>query len=109
MNAKRITEITIEATESVTIRRAAGSVRMVCSACDPAGEMVTLDQACTLSRIGARALFRLIEAGALHFQETESGSVFICLHSLQIAAQQISGGLNPPQNQTPNQTKEISS
>ena len=105
MNAKRITEITIEATESVTIRRPAGSVRRLCSACEPAGEMVTLDQACALSRIGARDLFRKIEAGALHFQETETGSIFICLHSLQAAAQQISGGLNPP----PNPTKEISS
>jgi hypothetical protein len=105
VNARRITEITIEATESVTLRRAAGSVRMACPACDPSGEMVTLDQACALSRIGARDLFRQIEAGTLHFQETESGSIFICLHSLQAAAQQITGGLKPP----PNQTKEISS
>jgi hypothetical protein len=105
VNARRITEITIEATESVTIRRTAGSVRIACSECDPAGEMVTLEQACALLRVGVRAICREIEIGNLHFQETESGSIFICLRSLQNAAQQISGGPNPP----PIQTKEISS
>lgn len=105
MNVRRITEITIEASESVTIRRTAGSVRMACAECEPAGEMVTLDQACALSRVGARTLFREIEAGRLHFQETESGSIFICLRSLEGAAQQIIGNPNSPTNQT----KEISS
>lgn len=105
MNARRITEITIEATESVTIRRAAGSVRIACPQCEPAGEMVTLDEACALFRVGVRSLCREIEAGRLHFQETASGSIFICLHSLERAAQQISGNPNPPNNPI----KEISS
>jgi hypothetical protein len=105
VNARRITEITFEATESVTIRRSAGLVRIACKECEPAGEMVTLDQACALSRIGARAIFREIEAGRLHFQESESGSILICLHSLERAAQQISSNPNPPTNQI----KEISS
>lgn len=105
MTARRITEITIEATESVTIRRSAGSVRPVCIACEPAGEMLTLNEACALSRMGARNLFREIEAGRLHFHETESGSIFICLHSLQRVQQQLCT-LPNPQAKT---IKEISS
>ena len=105
MNSRRITEITFEATESVTIWRAAGSVRTVCTECEPAEEMVTLDEAFVLSRIGARALFREIESGRLHFHEIGSGSIVICLHSLERAVQQTSS--NPKLSTNPN--KEISS
>lgn len=45
--------------------------------------MVTPNEAAALFHIGIRAICREIEAGRLHFQETASGSVLICLDSLQ--------------------------
>jgi len=48
--------------------------------------MVTPSEAAALFGVGIRAICREIEAGRLHFQETASGSVLICLVSLQQAA-----------------------
>jgi hypothetical protein len=67
--------------------------------------MVSLDQAFALFHFGTRAICREIETGRLHFQETDSGSLLICLDSLQKVAQQSPGNSNPPINQI----KEISS
>jgi hypothetical protein len=45
--------------------------------------MVSPEEAAGLMRLNVRWIYRLIEAGALHFQETAAGSVWICLESLR--------------------------
>jgi excisionase family DNA binding protein len=45
--------------------------------------MVTPDQAAQLCRVTTRTIYRRIEAGRLHFTETEKGFSLICLQSLE--------------------------
>jgi len=49
--------------------------------------MVTPEVAAGLVRVTARAVYRSVEAGQVHYTETAEGQVLICLRSLQ---QQIS-------------------
>lgn len=53
--------------------------------------MVTPGEAASLFRVGVRTIYREVEAGRFHFLETDSGSVLICLDSLQKAALPSSG------------------
>ena len=59
----------------------AKSLYSLCSACGDEVRMVTIDQAAALTRISSREIYREVEAGMLHFIETE-GSVLICFNSL---------------------------
>ena len=83
MKARRITEITLETNETITIRRSANTSRIPCPQCGSQTARVTPDQAATLCRVGIRTIYREIEAGRLHFHESPSGSLLICLDSLQ--------------------------
>jgi len=44
--------------------------------------MLRPDEAAALCATSARAVYRLIENGALHFLETGDGFVLVCLNSL---------------------------
>ena len=44
--------------------------------------MVGAEAAAALTGLSQRAVFRLIEAGRLHFSETPRGAPLICLNSL---------------------------
>jgi hypothetical protein len=45
--------------------------------------MLTPEEISMLSATSARALYRRVEEGKLHFIETEGGLLFVCLASLQ--------------------------
>jgi hypothetical protein len=83
VKARRVTEITVQTDEAFIIRRRAGSVQVCCAHCGSGVPMVTPEEAAALFRVGVRAIYREIEAGQLHFQETPGGSVVVCLDSLQ--------------------------
>ena len=106
VKARRITEITVETDETFTIRRSADSVRVPCPQCGSLSAMVTPNEAAALFGVGIRDLCREIDAGRLHFQEIESGSVLICLGSLQQAASLRAGNSGFEINQIVNQIKE---
>jgi hypothetical protein len=44
--------------------------------------MFALEEAAALTGLSQRAIFRLLEAGGLHFTENDRGEVLICLNSL---------------------------
>jgi hypothetical protein len=44
--------------------------------------MVTPDDAALLTRVTARAIYLMVEAGEIHFVETREGLVLICPRSL---------------------------
>jgi hypothetical protein len=98
---RRVTEITLETDEIFTIRQSAGSKLIHCPQCDSASVMVTPEQAAILFRVGLRDLCREIEAGRLHFQESPSGLLLICLDSLRNSALLGSANSNLQINQTP--------
>ena len=44
--------------------------------------MVTADEAAELSGVSPRTIYRRVEAGSLHFAETNEGYLLICTNSL---------------------------
>lgn len=44
--------------------------------------MLSPDEAAALTGVGARTIYRWVEAGLVHFAETAEGSLLICLNSL---------------------------
>jgi len=86
VKSRRITEITLETNEIFTVRQQANSVRIHCPECGSQSAMFTPCEASALFGFEIRAICREIDAGRLHFLETESGSVLICIDSLQKAA-----------------------
>src|SRR5262245_62707894 len=58
----------------------------VCSQCPVAiASLVAPDEAAVVTGISTRAIYRWVEAGVIHFQETANGSVLVCLNSLPAA------------------------
>ncbi|MBP6004132.1 MAG: hypothetical protein KA746_11920 [Pyrinomonadaceae bacterium] len=81
MQIKREFEITSCSSRRIIIRQAPDeATSVICAKC---GEpMVAAGQAAKLLGIGQRRIFQIIENGAVHFAETESGVAIICLKSL---------------------------
>jgi hypothetical protein len=77
---KRKLEITFETEETVVIRRAPPTLTVFCRECRATVEMVPPQAVAAFSPLSEREIFRLIEAGQIHFVEAER--VFICRDSL---------------------------
>jgi hypothetical protein len=56
-----------------------------CAACGET-EFVTPETAAVLAGVNTRSVYRLVEAGRLHFLETPEGFLLVCLRSLTAAA-----------------------
>lgn len=76
---KQKTEIVFEIEELLTVKNRSGYIGL-CGQCNALAEMLAVETAAALSGFGEREIFRLIEAGAVHFTEAER--VFICRNSL---------------------------
>ena len=83
---KRRTEITIETSRLTLISNVGGATRARCSLCDGQVEMVSPDQAATLSRLSTRIIHRMVDEGKLHFNEMPDGSLLICIDSIVVEA-----------------------
>ena len=83
-NSKKIL-ITSISSEIFIVRRGAkpSVTRAFCLDCRAQTEMLDLNAAVSLSRIGAREILRRIEAGALHSIETARGHLLVCRDSLE--------------------------
>lgn len=79
---KKTTIVTIESRERTTVRRAERRPIAWCELCCANVLMVTPNEAAALSRTDARAIFRSVEAGEIHFIESESGELLVCSKSL---------------------------
>ncbi len=44
--------------------------------------MLSVDAAAKIADINSRTIYRLVEAGDLHFEETKEGSLLVCSASL---------------------------
>jgi hypothetical protein len=81
MRIKRKREITFETSEALIIKTRANQVR--CRECG--GSMMTVQAAVAATGASSREIHRRIEAGALHFEETE-GWLLVCPNSLTTGA-----------------------
>ena len=86
MKKTRRTEKTVEIHEFYTIRTASGSLPALCADC-PTGDAIMLvpEHAAALAKVTTRLIYRLVEAGAIHYRESSGGSVIVCVRSLVAA------------------------
>ena len=82
MKRIRRREITIEFDEVFTIRRPQRSITAWCGECAGQVFMLTPEEAAVQAGVSSRAIYRWIEAAAIHFAETADGRVFVCPNSL---------------------------
>jgi len=80
---KRRIEITVEQHRLVVLSRRNRSINTWCETCGEQVQMVTPDQAAQLWNVSTRTIYRRVEAGRLHFMETEKGLTLICFQSLE--------------------------
>ena len=78
---RRRVELMIE-TDEVIVVRACRGVSARCVQCGGDVILVTVDHAAAVAGVSARAIFRRVEAGTIHFQEASDGRLLICLSSL---------------------------
>ena len=81
------TEITFETEETVILREGARVSFTFCTACSREVLMATPQAAAFLSGVTERHIFRLLEAGSLHF--TEDGPVRVCLESVGLIRNEV--------------------
>ena len=78
------TEITVETRQRITVRPGRTNVAL-CEQCTREVVMLSPEDAAAVLETSARAIFRLIEAGELHFLETVGGGLLVCRNSLEFA------------------------
>jgi len=82
MEFKRTTEIFVETNRRFIIRQADETVEQI--ACPKCGEpMLAAEQLVQIFSISQRRIFQLIETGAAHFAETNTGAMMICPWSVE--------------------------
>lgn len=82
---KRRTRTITETHEVWVVRRVSegvGRAPQTCAACGATVGMVAPEEAAALSGLSTRAVYALVEAGGLHFEERPCGEIFVCLDSL---------------------------
>ena len=82
MKTKRKTEINLEIEESVALRQQR-IILAYCRQCRKQTRMFAANEAAMIARLSARELYRLVEAGRLHFREDEIRLLYVCAESLQ--------------------------
>ena len=84
MNSRRQkTVITVETFQRTTVHIRRKSKLAWCDRCAAEAVMLAPDEAAALLQSTAREIFRLPEAGEIHFLETESGALLVCRNSCQ--------------------------
>ena len=78
------TEISIEYEEVVIVRKRRNpAVVAWCAGCGKRVSMLGASDAARLAGVSARALYRMVETGQVHFNEARDGSLLICEQSIQ--------------------------
>jgi hypothetical protein len=85
----RKSETAVEIHEFYVIRTASGSLPGLCAECSTGDAvMAAPEQAAALAHVPVRAIYRWVEAGAVHYKEGHDGSLTVCLKSLPPAGNQ---------------------
>ncbi|HEX3280453.1 MAG TPA: helix-turn-helix domain-containing protein [Pyrinomonadaceae bacterium] len=80
---KRRTQITIEQQRLLLVSGRKLSAIGWCDSCGHQVTLVTAENAAEILRISARAIYRHIESGELHFIEIHGGPLLVCRESLE--------------------------
>ena len=90
--SKRRIRITV-VTDEFLVSKLGTGCNAECRGCGSIVKMLGLEEAMTLAKVGSREIYRRVETGQLHFMETATGHLLICLESLK-AWRLIGAGLN---------------
>ncbi|MFN0124380.1 MAG: hypothetical protein ACKV2V_28095 [Blastocatellia bacterium] len=82
MGTKKFTRIVVETERTLLVDTAYQPQREHCPLCAAETEMTAPEHAAILARVPPRAIYRWIEAGQVHFVETQDGGVLVCTVSL---------------------------
>lgn len=76
----------IEIHERLIVRSGNNWRPALCDACSPDDSvLLSPEQACTLTGIPTRSIYRLVEAGTIHFREAANGKLIVCVKTLMAA------------------------
>jgi len=84
------TEIEFELSETIGYSKRHERFEAFCAQCESTAEMAAPLVAATLTQSTEREIFRLVEAGKIHFVEADR--VLICLKSLTQNFSEVAGG-----------------
>lgn len=84
MKIKRRTKIVTETERKLSIAVKRVPVRFFCVRCAASAEMLSINEAANRTEKNWREIVGLIESGALHSTETETGEIYICARSLSV-------------------------
>lgn len=79
MKMKTAKKLRIEKTVRIVLPK---GFAKFCSKCGKEGIFITTEQAVFHFGLSAREIFRLAEAGLIHFYENENGLMFVCANSM---------------------------
>lgn len=82
MTRRKRTVTTIEARQLFVIRQPQDWLLSWCPGCAGDTTMVAPDVAASLCAVNTLTVYRWVEAGAVHFNETPEGRLLVCLNSL---------------------------
>jgi hypothetical protein len=74
--------LTIEQCQRTTVRRELRLVTGWCEECSSEALLLSPDEAAAVMQTTTRLIFRQVEAGAVHFTESDDGTLRVCLNSL---------------------------
>ena len=86
------TEISVETTETVSIRRNGPSGVSWCGQCGKDTEMVSLEDAAAIKAVTPQWLAQCIAEGKVHFSAPKQGVILVCLPSLLVLEVPLSRG-----------------
>src|SRR5262245_42490604 len=85
MGDKQIKKTAVEIHQLYVVRQQKNAAPEVCHECPAAvASLVTPEEAALVTGRSTRVIYRWVEAGIIHFQETASGSLLVCLNSFPI-------------------------
>ena len=74
-------EVAVQKREVVIINRPFVSPQKSCDRCTEPSGLITPDEAAALFDVSTRTIYRWLETGAIHFSETATEGLLICLSS----------------------------
>jgi hypothetical protein len=100
VTVRRITKITFEAEETLAIRGRRHGLESACVLCGSHLGTVTPEEAAWLLRVQVAQVYREIESGRLHVLPGKTGTLNVCLGSVEKAAQLLFPGTKIQINHT---------
>jgi hypothetical protein len=82
MKRRKRTEIVVEREQILVIRKLDNNAPQCCPQCGDEVQMVSVDDASSMLRVSARAIYQQVESQQVHFTETPDGKLLICLRSV---------------------------